>query len=200
VFDPSAVRKPLTATERRQLLAMRRWTGEERTVVVRGLLGRVAIAIEPAVIALLFGFFTIALLRMAADGSEEHAGLQLLAPIFGLGAVAFTVYAIFLLRAPLRALRETYQPIFVVDGFLRTRCRDDFSPRGYNGYVAALTDDGRVACEWPTIGDGDLAAVQTPALLEFSEFGGIHHIDGVPTGVLPVSMRNIGIGSNKPPV
>jgi hypothetical protein len=178
---------------------MRRWTSQERIVVLRGLLGRVAIAVEPAIIALLFAFLTVGLWRMAGDGSAQHAGLQLLAPIFGLGAVAFTLYAIFLLRTPLRALLETYQPIFIVDGFLRTRARDDLSPRGFNGYIAALTEDGRVACEWPTIGDKDLAFVQTPALLEFSEYGGIHRIDGVPTGVLPDTMRNIGVGSNKPP-
>jgi len=177
---------------------MRRWAPDERQVVIRGLFGRLAIAIEPAAIALLFGIFTVSLLRLAADGTEEHAGLQLLAPIFGLGAAAFAVYALFLLRAPLRALRETYQPIFVVDGFLRTRARDDLSPRGFNGYVAVLTVDRRVACEWPTIGDGDLAAVETPALLEFSEYGGIHRIDGQPTGVLPLGFQNIGVGSNKP--
>ncbi|HXW51938.1 MAG TPA: hypothetical protein VEJ41_08105 [Candidatus Acidoferrales bacterium] len=178
---------------------MRRWSPQERQVVVRGLLGRLAIAVEPAIIALLFGVFTSALWRMGVDGTPAHAGLELLAPIFGLGAAAFTVYAIYLLRAPLRALRETYEPIFVVDGFLRTRSRDDLSERGYNGYVAVLLEDGKVACEWPTMGDGDLAPLQRPAMLEFSEFGGIHRIDGTPTGVLPQSMQNIGVGSNKPP-
>ncbi len=177
---------------------MRRWLPDERQVVVRGLFGRLAIAVEPAAIALLFGMFTFSLLRLAGDGTEEHAGLQLLAPIFGLGAAAFAVYALVLLRTPVRALLETYQPIFVVDGFLRTRARDDLSPRGFNGYIAALTADGQVACEWPTIGDGDLAAGESPALLEFSENGGIHRIDGKPTGVLPSSFRNIGVGSNKP--
>lgn len=167
---------------------------------MRGLLGRLAIAVEPAIIALLFCVFTLALWRRGTDGNPDHFGLALLAPIFGLGAGAFTVYAIYLLRAPLRALRETYEPVFIVDGFLRTRARDDLSERGYNGYVAVLLDDGRVACEWPTIGNGDLAAVQTPAMLEFSEYGGIHRIDGTPTGVLPSSMRNIGVGSNRPPL
>lgn len=177
---------------------MRRWTPQERRIIVRGALGRLAIAVEPAAISLLFGVFTVGLLRLAADGNQEHAGLQLLAPIFGLGAVAFAIYAIMLLRAPLRALRETYEPIFTVDGYLRTRGRDDFSPRGYNGYVAVLLEDRRIAAEWPTIGDGDLAAGESPALLEFSEFGGIHRIDGQPTGVLPSNFRNIGVGSNRP--
>jgi hypothetical protein len=178
---------------------MRRFTPDERQVIVRGLLGRLAIAVEPAIIALLFGVFTFALWHRGTDGNPDHSGLALLAPIFGLGAAAFTLYAVLLMRAPLRALRETYQPVFIVDGFLRTRARDDLSERGYNGYVAVLLEDGRVACEWPTLGEGDCAAVQTPALLEFSEYGGIHRIDGTPTGVLPSTMRNIGVGSNKPP-
>lgn len=194
------VSRTLTPEERRRLLAARRWTADERRIVVRGFFGRLAIAIEPAIIAVLFGILTVALLRMAADGTEEHAGLQLLAPIFGLGAIAFALYAVFLLRVPLRALRETYEPIFVVDGYIRTRGRDDFSSRGHNGYIAVLLDDGRVAAEWPTMGDGDLTMGETPALLEFSEYGGIHRIDGQPTGVLPSSFRNIGIGTNKPPL
>ncbi len=178
---------------------MRRWTPDERKVVARGVFGRLAIAIEPAIISLLFGFFTIALLRMAGDGTEEHAGLQLLAPIFGLGAITFALYAVYMLRAPFRALRETYQPIFVVDGYLRTRPRDDFSVRGFNGYIAVLLPDRRVACEWPTSGDGDQPLRESPALLEFSEHGGIHSIDGRATGVLPLDFRNIGVGTNRPP-
>jgi hypothetical protein len=189
----------LTADERRRVLAMRRWTPDERRIIVRGLFGRLAIAIEPAIISLLFGGLTIGLLRLASDGNEDHAGLQLLAPIFALGAVAFAVYAIYMVIAPIRALRETYGPIFVVDGYIRTRGRDDFSHRGSNGYVAVLLDDRRVACEWPTIGDGDLPACTDAALLEFSEFGGIHNIDGKSTGVLPTNFSNIGVRSNKPP-
>jgi hypothetical protein len=189
----------LTADERRRVLAMRRWTPNERRIIVRGLFGRLAIAIEPAIISLLFGGLTVGLLRLAADGNEDHAGLQLLAPIFALGAVAFAVYAIYMVIAPIRALRETYGPIFVVDGYIRTRGRDDFSQRGSNGYVAVLLDDRRVACEWPTIGDGDLPSCTDAALLEFSEFGGIHNIDGKSTGVLPANFSNIGVRSNKPP-
>lgn len=158
-----------------------------------------AIAIEPAIISLLFGVFTVGLLRLAGDGNEDHAGLQLLAPIFALGAVAFALYAVYMLRAPIRALRETYKPIFVVDGYVRTRGRDDFSQRGSNGYVAVLLEDRRVADEWPTTGDGDLPASEAAAWLEFSEFGGIHSIDGRSTGVLPANFRNIGVGSNRPP-
>lgn len=178
---------------------MRQWTPEERTIVVRGLFGRMAIAIEPAIIALLFGFFTYGLLRLAYDGNANHRGLELLAPIFALGAVAFLIYALYLLARPIRALRETYEPIFVVDGYVRMRGRDDFSVRGFNGYVAVLLSDRRVACEWPTVGDGNLAAVERAAVCEFSEYGGIHAIDGQPTGVLPRSFRNIGVGTNLPP-
>src|SRR5579864_6375315 len=54
---------PLTAEQRRALLAMRQWTPDERKIVARGLMGRMAIAIEPAAIALLFGFFTVGLVR-----------------------------------------------------------------------------------------------------------------------------------------
>jgi hypothetical protein len=179
---------------------MRRWTPDERQIVVRGLFGRMAIAVEPAIISLLFGVFTVGLLRLAGDGNQDHAGLQLLAPIFALGAGAFAVYAICLLVAPLRALRETYAPIFVVDGYLRTRGRDDLSQRGSNGYVAVLLDDRRVVCEWPAIGEGDLPHRTDAALLEFSEYGGIHKVDGRSTGVLPEVMRNIGVRSNRPPV
>jgi hypothetical protein len=190
---------PLTAEERRLLLAMRPWRSDERSIIVRGLFGRAAIAIEPAIVALLFTYFAVKLLRLAGDGNADHAGLQLLAPIFMLGAVMFAMYAVWLLRAPLRALRETYEPIFVVDGYVRTRGRDDVSERGSNGYIAVLLDDCRVACEWPTVGMGDLASRTDAALLEFSEYGGIHSIDGKSTGVLPTNFRNIGVRSNQPP-
>ncbi len=178
---------------------MRKWRPDERRIVMRGLFGRLAIAVEPALLAALFGFFTMALLRLAYDGDENHAGLQLLAPIFGVGAVAFAIYALWLLKQPMRALRETHEPIFIVDGYVRTRGRDDFSERGFNGYVAVLLEDRRVACEWPTVGSGELALSETAALLEFSEYGGIHAIDGQKTGVLPEDFPNIGVGGNKPP-
>jgi hypothetical protein len=191
--------EPLGPRERRRLLAMRPWSRAERAVVLRGLWGRVAIAAEPAVLAFLFAVLTIGMLRMASDPTGTHAGLQLFAPVFGLGAVGFATYAVLLLRAPLRALRETYQPIFIVDGYIRTRGRDDLSPRGQNGYVAVLLDDRRIACEWPSLGVGDLPAQTIPALVEFSEFGGIHTIDGRATGILPPTFANIGVGSNRPP-
>jgi hypothetical protein len=105
----------------------------------------------------------------------------------------------YLLREPLRALRETAQPIFVVDGYIRTRGPDDLSDRGSTGYVAVLLEDKRIAGEWPTKGEGALPYAVSPAVLEFSEYGGIHSIDGRPTGVLPRSFGNIGVGANRPP-
>jgi hypothetical protein len=199
MFESSVSQATLTANERRRLLAMRPWRSDERRIIVRGLFGRAAIAIEPAIVAALFGGFGLRLLQLASDGNPDHTGLQLLAPIFVLGAATFAVYAVLLLRAPFRALRETYQPIFVVDGYVRTRGRDDFSQRGSNGYVAVLLDDHRVVCEWPTVGVGDLPHRTDAALMEFSEYGGIHTIDGRPTGVLPAGFRNIGVASNRPP-
>lgn len=176
---------------------MRPWTHDERRIIARGLTGRFAIAVEPAVLALLFGFFTQGLIRRASGGNPDHAGLVLLAPIFALGAAAFAVYAVVLLLKPIRALRETYQPIFVVDGYLRTRGRDDFSPRGFNGYVAVLLENRQIACEWPTVGQGDLPSSEASAMLEFSEYGGVHSIDGRRTGVLPEKFPNIGVGATR---
>lgn len=190
---------PLTAEQRRAMLAMRQWTPLERGIVMRGLLGRLAIAAEPLIIAVLFGFFAYALLRLGSDGKEIHHGLTLFTPIFGLGALAFLIYAAYLLARPLRALRETYEPIFVVDGYLRTRGRDDFSERGFSGYVAVLLSDRRVACEWPSVGTTDVSYSEFAALCEFSEYGGIHSIDGRPTGVLPKDFSNIGVGTNRSP-
>ncbi|MBV8164581.1 MAG: hypothetical protein JOZ91_09955 [Candidatus Eremiobacteraeota bacterium] len=199
MFEPSVRPSTLTAGDRRQLLAMRPWRSDERRIIVRGLFGRAAIAIEPAIVAVLFSAFGLRLLRLGTDGNPDHGGLQLLAPIFLLGAAMFAVYAILLLAAPFRALRETFQPIFVVDGYVRTRGRDDFSQRGFNGYVAVLLHDHRVACEWPTVGVGDLPNRTDAAHMEFSEYGGIHTIDGRPTGVLPAAFSNIGVRSNEPP-
>jgi hypothetical protein len=156
------------------------------------------VAIEPALLGVLFGFFTIALLRLASDGTQEHAGLQLLAPIFGVGAAGFAAYAVGLLLGPLRTLRDTYAPIFIVDGYLRTRGRDDLSQRGSRGYIAALLEDGSLACEWPAVGDTDLPFRVDAAVLEFSEFGGILSVDGRSTGALP-PIANVGIRSNQPP-
>ncbi len=187
---------PMTPAQRRELLAMRRWRPDERRIVRRGLLGRLTIAVEPGIIALLFGWFAYWIgTHGRTDATHDD---WIFAIIFLPGAAAFAIYAVVLMLGPVKALRETYQPIFVVDGYLRTRGRDDFSLSGSNGYVAVLTDGKRVACEWATRGDGDLPHAIAPAMLEFSEYGGIHSIDGKPTGVLPQDFPVLGVGINRP--
>ncbi|MBC5825257.1 MAG: hypothetical protein GIW99_05550 [Candidatus Eremiobacteraeota bacterium] len=183
---------------------MRRWRPDESTVVRRGLLGRVALAVEPALISLCFAFFCLWLdrhgIRVIDEGGvRERVDERILALIFLPGAIGFALYAVSLLVGPVRALRETFGPIFVVDGYLRTRGRDDYSDRGCTGYVAVLLDDKRVACEWTTRGEGDLPFVVQPALLEFSEYGGIHTVDGQSTQVLPQNFPAFGVGAKAPP-
>ena len=187
----------LTRAQRRSTLAMRPWLPQERRVVWRGAAGRFIVACEPAVIALLFGAFTIGLAHLS--GAKDHQGYVYLAWIFGLGAASFALYAIGLLVTPIRTLLETRQPIFIVDGYVRTRGPDDRSVAGSSGYIAAILDDGRVACEWTAIGDDMLADQTYPAYVEFSEFGGIHAVDGASTGVLPEDFPPLGIGGAHPP-
>ena len=184
----------LSPAQRRRLLAMRPWRPDERRIVRRGMLGRLAIAVEPAAIALLFGWFGY---WIATHGrSDATHDDWIFSIIFLPGAAAFAVYAVVLMAAPIRALRETYEPIFIVDGYLRTRGRDDLSATGSSGYVAVLTEERAVACEWPTRGEGELPFALEPAMLEFSEFGGIHTVDGKRTGVLPDDFPVLGIGAN----
>jgi len=187
----------LTRAERRSSLAMRPWLPQERRVVWRGAAGRFIVACEPAVIALLFGAFTIGLAHLSAE--KDHQGYVYLAWIFGLGAASFALYAVGLLVTPIRTLLETRQPIFIVDGYVRTRGPDDRSVAGSTGYIAAVLDDGRVACEWIAIGDDPLPDQTYPAYVEFSEFGGIHAVDGASTGVLPEDFPPLGIGGARPP-
>ena len=176
---------------------MRRWRPDERRIVRRGMFGRLTIAVEPAIIALLFGWFGY---WIAIHGrSDATHNDWIFSIIFLPGAAVFAIYAVVLMLAPIRALRESYQPIFVVDGYLRTRGRDDFSTAGTNGYVAVLTDQRRIACEWPTHGEGNLPFSVQPAMLEFSEYGGIHAVDGSSTGALPDDFPALGIGANRPP-
>jgi hypothetical protein len=95
---------------------------------------------------------------------------------------------------PTRALHQTFRPIFIVDGYVRYRPPDADSPVDSNGYVAVLTDDQRIACEWATLGEIPLRGATVPALTEFSEYGGVHRIDGRPTGVLPDRIARFGVG------
>jgi len=191
IVESFFVPPPLTPDDRRRLLVMGKWRRHERRVVERGFFGRLIIAVEPGAIAILFSIVAVLLMR-----NPEHLPI---AGIVGIGAICFSLYAIFLMIEPFRALRETRKPIFVVDGYLRTRGRDDLSAQGTNGYVAVLLDDRRVACEWPTTGHADLPYAIQPAYLEFSEYGGVHSVDGRETGVVPQPFPAFGIGANRPP-
>lgn len=166
-------------------------------MVWHGAAGRFVVACEPAAIALLFGFFTISLAHLAA--AKDHEGYIYLAWVFGLGAATFALYAVGLLVTPIRTLLQTREPIYVVDGYVRTRGPDARSLAGSNGYIAAMLDDGRVACEWSAIGDDPLPDQTYPAYMEFSEFGGIHVVDGQSTGVLPEDFPPLGVGGAHPP-
>ena len=166
-------------------------------MVWRGAAGRFIVACEPAALALLFGVFTIGLARLST--AKDHEGYIYLAWVFGFGAVSFTLYAVGLLLTPIRTLLETLQPIFIVDGYVRTRGPDARSQDGSSGYIAAMLDDGRVACEWTAIGHDRLPDQTYPAYMEFSEFGGIHAVDGRSTGVLPEDFPPLGIGGSRPP-
>jgi hypothetical protein len=190
----------LTSAERRKVLAFRPWRAAERRVVVRGVTGRAVTALEPAAIGVLLLWVAIVLAsRISVDqGRPIHAEMPI-ALIFAPVALAFFVYAGWLVSEPLRALRQTFKPIFIVDGYLRTRGCDDFSERGSCGYVAALTADMRVAGEWPARGPSEYPHSLRAAMLEFTEYGGLHAIDGRPTGILPSDFPAFGVGANRPP-
>ena len=196
-FDTARADVTLTPAQRRTALAMRPWLPRERRVVWRGAAGRFIVACEPAAIALLFALFTIGLDRLAS--AKDHEGCIYLAWLFGFGAASFTLYAVGLLVTPIRTLLQTRQPIFIVDGYVRTRGPDARSLAGSSGYIAALLDDGRVAFEWAAVGDEELPEQMYPAFMEFSEFGGIHSVDGRSTGVLPEDFPPLGIGGAQPP-
>jgi hypothetical protein len=192
-MDVTFVPPPLSPAERRRLLAMRPWRSDETRIVRRGLFGRLAIAVEPAIISLIFACFGV---WLAFHGRRDAAHDDwVFSIVFLPGAAAFALYAVVLMIEPIRAIRQTAQPIFIVDGYVRTRGRDDFSEAGSNGFVAVLTHDRRVACEWSTRGQGDLLFAVRSAQVEFSEYGGILTIDGVPTGILPADFPPLGVGA-----
>jgi hypothetical protein len=190
----------LTSAERRRLLAFRPWREAERRVVLRGVAGRAVTALEPAAIGgLLLWVAAVLASRVSVEqGQLVHAEVPI-AAVFAPVALAFFAYAVWLVSEPLRALRQTFEPIFIVDGYLQTRGRDDFSERGSCGYVAALTVDMRVAGEWPAQGPSEYPHTLRAALLEFTEYGGLHAIDGRPTGILPSDFPAFGVGGNRPP-
>jgi hypothetical protein len=167
----------------RQHLASRAWTERERFVVWRGMTGRFAIAIEPLLGMLFFGFLTWGIIWRARV-SKPH-DIWILSPLFGLMALAFAIYFIAVMVAPLVAYLQTYKPIYVLDGYVRYRGPDGDSDLGSSGYVAVLFEDQELCCEWECYGTKKLPSLTLPAMTEFSEYGGIHKIDGKSTGVLP---------------
>ena len=175
----------LSRQERRSELIQRDWTEAERNIVMQGVIGRSLIAIEPVLCGSVFLALTIALFL-------RHQ--YVIAPIFGVAVFAFAAYAIIVMVKPVRAVLETHAPIYIVDGYIRYRAPDAASEEGANGYVAVLLEDRRVACEWPTEGDDPVPDTIRPAMLEFTDYGGIHRIDGRSTGVLPDKVPKLGIG------
>ena len=187
----------LTPAQRRARLAMRPWLPNERRVVWRGAMGRFVVALEPAIIAVLFGALTLGIAHVS--NSKDHQGYIYFAWVFGFGGACFVLYAVALLVNPIRTLLQTRQPIFIVDGYVRTRGPDRSSAIGSSGYIAVVLEDGVLACEWPAVGADPLPDETYPAFIEFSEFGGIHCVDGQSTGVLPESFPALGIGGARPP-
>jgi len=185
----------LSAGEREATLIRRPWTRAERGIVLMGFFGRLSIAIEPMLCGLVFGIITFGVF-VAPRLSPQYVNpdIVIIAPVFGLGVLGSALWALCVMFAPARALAHTLRPIYVVDGYIRYRRRDAASADDSNGYVAVLTEDRIVACEWPTLGEVELPDEARPALCEFSEYGGVHSIDGRSTGVLPTRMPALGVG------
>jgi hypothetical protein len=176
------------------MLAQRPWTEFERRIVWRGLTGRAAIAIEPLLGLAFFAFLTWGIVWRSQHVADDRT-LIVLAPIFGLGALVFALYAIVVMVAPLTAFLQTRKPIYIVDGFVRYRGPDEDSDLHATGYMAAIFEDGTVAGEWECYGSKPLPDRQIPARVEFSNYGGIHSIDGRSTGLLPeVDLPLLAIG------
>jgi hypothetical protein len=171
--------------DRRALgLAHRAWTERERGIVARGVSGRLAIAVEPLLGAVFFALLTWGIVWRAHHVVSD-ATLWKIAPIFAIGSVAFLGYLVALMVAPVLAYMQTFKPIYILDGYVRYRGRDERSREDASGYAAALFPDRSVACEWEFLGDTALEEATIPSMIEFSVYGGIHKIDGRPTGLLP---------------
>lgn len=173
----------LRDVRQRAHLASRPWTERERRIVWRGLTGRMSIAIEPLICAVFFGLLTYGIIWRARV-TKPH-DLWILSPLFGIVALGFAAYFFAVLAAPFVAYLQTYKPIYQLDGYVRYRRPDAQADVGSAGYVAVLFEDRDVCCEWETYGMKKLPDLTLPAHVEFSEFGGIHKIDGKSTGVLP---------------
>ena len=185
----------MTALERNAALIRRAWGSNERSIVLNGFFGRLVIAIEPILCGTMFLALTIGMLIVRTDPyrPQEH-NMVILSPIFALGVVACIFYALVLLWNPTRALLQTFRPIFIVDGYVRYRAPDAESPVDSNGYLAVLTHEKNLVCEWATLGEVPLRALMVAAHTEFSEYGGVHRIDGRLTGVLPERIARFGVG------
>lgn len=178
-------------------LVRRPWTSVERKVVLAGLFGRLLLAIEPLICFAVFGGLTAGLIFFHLPHGSKMTRWEaaiVIAPIFGLAALAFLTYTVALLVAPLRALVQTFSPIYIVDGYVRYRKPDRQTEADSNGYVAVLNEERRAVVEWPSLGAVPLPDSVRPAMIEFSYYGGIHRIDGRSTGALPESLTLAGIG------
>jgi len=144
------------------------------------------IAVESFVLAVGFGVLTVLQFR--------HEPIW--APLILLMALSFAAYTVGLLIKPISAVLATRRPIFKVDGYLRLRGRDAKNAPGESGYLAVLTEGGDLAGEWPLRGEHPQAYDIGPAMIEFSEYGGVHTIDGTSTGALPLDFPALGVGLN----
>jgi hypothetical protein len=182
---------------RQRLLFPRAWTRAERRVVLRGFFGRSLLAIEPIICFIVFGALTSAFIFFPLPAVAKMTRWEsaiVLGPIFGLATTAFFIYAVAVMTAPVRALLDTFKPIYTVDGYVRYRWADELSDADCAGYVAALDHRQRVVAEWPLFGDSGFVEEQRPALVEFSFYGGIVRIDGRSTGILPETIAPLGVG------
>lgn len=190
----------LKACERDVLLVRRAWSRAERRVVLGGLVGRLLIAIEPCMCFAVFGALTAGLIFLPHPPGAtmtRYESAIIIAPIFGIAASAFLIWAIAVLYAPVRALRATFAPIYIVDGYVRYRRPDRDTQADSNGYVAVLGADREPVAEWPSIGRHPLPDSVRPAHVEFSFYGGVHRIDGQATGVIPETITFAGVGMNR---
>ena len=157
---------------------------------MRGFWGRFFIAIEPFTIAVCFAGLSIGLL------ANHREGAFVIAPIFAGAAVLFTIYAAVLMVSVTRAVIESFGSIWVVDGYVRYRSREE-RDRDTEYFVAVLDERRNVLGEWPL--DRRPSALDRsdawPALVEFTRYGGVLRIDGRSTGVLPDDIPALGIGA-----
>jgi hypothetical protein len=187
----------LNADDRAATLIRRAWTRAERKVVLMGFFGRLSIAIEPLLCGVVFTAITVGIFAAPRLSPRwVNPDIVIIAPVFGLGVLASIAWGFGVMAAPVRALLHTLRPIYIVDGYIRYRKRDKESAGDTNGYVAVLTEDSIVACEWPTLGLRELPDHTRAALCEFTEYGGVHAIDGRSTGVLPSRIPALGVGIN----